>query len=352
MPHIKSCAFAIRNSQFTQYDTQYAQIILRHTAYHRHTITKKYQAQLFVLNLNRIRMAKATKHDSSPADLDIANCQLYKGSRPVWDQATWESLQNAYRRAVGTKTSTISRHKETGIQVPYEVRVSPDKGRGVFATEKVRRGQIVWKMTQHAKFFEEAPFRRFLSSLSYDLACDVLMWAYVEKDAKHGFAVAIELDEGSYFNNGNSKAEVNTMDKYGVVLDDGNSKAEINAMDSVGVFAIRDIPAGEEILMNYTEFDNDDQLMWFDDLWAEAWEDPEDGSSSSFEDGADLASPLLIGGSIWGRLGSKYPQQDEQSRHILAMPVLLLCAFMVLLFSLKASRLRQTCTALVRVYRR
>jgi len=188
----------------------------------------------------------------------VTRCGRGASKQPILDEDTWENLRNEYRRAVGANLSSISTDpKKSGMLVPYEVRKDPIKGRGLFLTENVKKGQIVWDKSQHAKFAKEISFYRFLSSISHDLACDVLQWAYVVEDPEYGPVCAFELDDGTYMNNGGINAPFD--------------------FSGDGVVALRDVEAGEEIAVNYDVlkdgigFLNDYESPWFFKAKRNAW---------------------------------------------------------------------------------
>jgi len=194
--------------------------------------------------------------------------------RTIWNASTWKTLQQTYREIVGEEESTISLEEESGLTVPHEIKNTAVKGRGIYATANIKAGDLVWQPTQHAVFRKEIYFRRFLSTLSYDLACDVLMWAYVEKcdclddsdDDDECFAAVVELDEGSFMNSV-SHDEVPHVGECDYDLTTLNQCSK--GMDIE--YALRDIEAGEEILTNYATFDIEDELDWFDNIFDNAW---------------------------------------------------------------------------------
>jgi hypothetical protein len=62
----------------------------------------------------------------------------------------------------------MASNDNTGICVSYTVRVTPDKGRGVFADEPIRKGTILWRHVygQYA-VFDERSLKELLAKLSH-----------------------------------------------------------------------------------------------------------------------------------------------------------------------------------------
>mmetsp|Transcript_14069 Transcript_14069/g.21966 ORF Transcript_14069/g.21966 Transcript_14069/m.21966 type:complete len:371 (-) Transcript_14069:83-1195(-) len=234
---------------------------------------------------------------------------------PIWGPSAYELLQSKYRQVVGEKLSSITKVTEdgdssrysskSGVLVPVEIRKSPGKGRGVHALTRIPKGTKVWDPQQHAIFYYEDDFLEFLSLLPFQLACDVLVWAYVEENCpedpdtiaeleKEGFdededecifVVAVELDESSTFN---SIAQINFHKKKIPQIPglssckdlirqsqiDGTTTGvyddrveQCNMKDpSDAYYAMRDIEAGQELLIDYGTMNEDEDLVWFEDL--------------------------------------------------------------------------------------
>ena len=176
--------------------------------------------------------------------------------RSVWDSDTFKSLQDTYRLVVPEDRWSIALAPTSGLVIPFEIRQTAEKGRGVFAASRIPKGSLIWHPVQHAYFQDETSFRRFLSSLTWELACDIIQWAYVEETWEDEYTVAVELDVGSFINHAPS----------------GEANAGYMA-NSEFVVASRDIEAGEEILQDYTTFDNDedDRVPWFDEIFVHAY---------------------------------------------------------------------------------
>lgn len=166
--------------------------------------------------------------------------EVFSEQRPIPDNATWMLLRGAYVATVGRQFSSIGYGTigADGVLVRVKVDYVPGKGRGVFALEDMpEEGTHVWDALYTARFPSAIEYRRFLASIPEDLACDVLIWSYVErsnyKDPSSS-RVSLDLDACSFMNN--------IMDN----LEDQNLANNYRMT--------RHIWAGEELIVNYEEF--------------------------------------------------------------------------------------------------
>lgn len=154
----------------------------------------------------------------------------------------------AARACPESSISMISTTPKSGFRVPYEVRSSTIAGRGVFATEPVKRGTLVWAYVVHESVIEhhtEAELRKHLAPLSNDEARDKLEHIYVWGDA----GVEI-IDDAKIWNHSPNPNTGNHPDTG----------------ESLGSYALRDIAAGEEFTDDYG---NHHELPWFEALCKE-----------------------------------------------------------------------------------
>lgn len=148
----------------------------------------------------------------------------------IHNQSTWMLLRGAYIATVGPGESSIKLDHGNGFKVPYTVGHSAGKGRGLFATQDVPEGALIWTPEHTALFYENNDFRKFLACLPDELVCDLLEWCYVEDDEGE-WVIACDLDDGSLMNEITNEGDV-----------------EYNAeCKSSSLFALRPIPAGEEL---------------------------------------------------------------------------------------------------------
>jgi len=228
--------------------------------------------------------------------------------RPIWDSSVYQMMREVYVDIVGEDESSIdvtggnTSKAAQAMKVPYKVQyITPYKGRGIIATELIPKYQIVWDAEDHAVFNSEFHFKEFLERIGYDLACDVIMWAYVEycqnednidfhdnimngihnktfkdKNSKNTcFEVAVELGDASFMNDINENEEANVIfcgiGEKGKLLQEAIN-CDIGSDDA---YSSRDINPGEELLIEYNLFSFDDQIMWFDNVHDAAWKLPE-----------------------------------------------------------------------------
>ena len=209
--------------------------------------------------------------------------------RPAHDEATWIGMREAYIAVLGTKKATVEldsrRTFYTAFQKEFEVRQSPGKGRGLFAMEDVKKGEVLYDFSQSGQFSKGSQFAEFLRILQPELACDVLMWSYVQyfgegllssdsdeyAQQEKELRIVTDIDPGSFCNNG-GRGEGNTawLNAKGKVArgDIGNGQTDnpphpyivrrdgtkLSTKKSSPLVALRDIAKGEELLCIYSQF--------------------------------------------------------------------------------------------------
>jgi len=167
--------------------------------------------------------------------------KIFAAPRPIHNQSTWMLLRGAYQGTVGRDSSSIAELSHVnGFDVPIHLRSLAEKGRGVFATETIAKGQLVWSGKQTATFSDGAHYVHFLDSIPEDLACDVVQWAFVGNDENSIPIIHVDLDEGSCMNSA-WDTEVENV-------------GSLEGSDGYSLYALNDIKAGEEILCDYGAF--------------------------------------------------------------------------------------------------
>ena len=183
-------------------------------------------------------------------------------TRPLYNATTWVFLRGVYIGVVGLSASTLTSVHGTAFRKAYVTKQSPGKGRGVFAAEAIRKGELVWVGNSHsARFRSGDDYRRFLGLVpSHDLVCDMMQFSYVQDlgpatpadkhddDSYYDLCITVDLDDGAYMNadwsdEGNLQNVGFVKGPDGEVLGNGQE-----------YYALRDIAVGDELLCNYDEF--------------------------------------------------------------------------------------------------
>jgi hypothetical protein len=179
---------------------------------------------------------------------------VFESERPISTTETWMKMRHAYVDVVGSSKSTIGEPNEVdGFFAPIEVRQSPGKGRGVFATEDIPRGQHICNVAiQRAQFESGHDYKKFLHSISDDNVCDVLQYSYVtifgdDKENQDNARICVELDDGSMMNS--IDLDHDTVDAG--CLPEWNERFHGGCEEND--YALRDIKKGDEILVDYAD---------------------------------------------------------------------------------------------------
>jgi len=143
-----------------------------------------------------------------------------------------------------------------GLCIPYTVRASADKGRGVFADAAVPKGTILWRHQRgQYKVYDEQGFKALMNSLSASEAIYELSHMFgVTEFPSHVIRV---FDDGVLINHssqptvmmnslsGNFKAP-----SIGAI-DDIAAVEELLLNDYFSLLATRDLKVGDELTMDY-----------------------------------------------------------------------------------------------------
>ena len=208
---------------------------------------------------------------------DYSQClnRFYSGAPPpIYDQQFWHGLQETYRQVA--ETSTISKYNGTGFLVPYEVKLAPGKGRGVFTATDISYGTKIWEPKYVAVFSGKEEFMKFLSLLSFESACEILLWSYAfqeedcypddldSEDIYICTRIACDLDEGSLINTVFDEDEDANV---GYCNEEMTEALGWNCGDEgVDSFlrAYQKLESGDEIEIDYDQFEV--YVDWFEEL--------------------------------------------------------------------------------------
>ena len=118
------------------------------------------------------------------------------------------------------------------------------RGRGVFASRNIKRGELVHDGTKSDIVFPDSmSWRRLLFNLPRRVACDVIDWSWVQQLEVGGdYKLLSAINISVLFNDA----------KHGY-------KMNVNPMSGTSskFYALRDIRMGEELLTNYDMYDTD-----------------------------------------------------------------------------------------------
>jgi len=184
--------------------------------------------------------------------------------RPIHKEKDWDLMRTAYASIVSPEKSSLPSQEEdkkrSGFHVAFEAKQAKEKGRGIFAKEKIKKGQKVWSTLQTARFDDGNDYRKFIASIPVDLACDVLQWAYVqaiiEDSDREKPLISVDIDPGSFLNSFEDYSyEDYSHDEWGpnIGCDPDAAKDEPGGCRQ-NYFALRDIDADEELILDYGEF--------------------------------------------------------------------------------------------------
>lgn len=193
-----------------------------------------------------------------------SECESFrKKEQPIPSEELWRMLRERYVSVVGPKESRIADPSSTpwhGFGVPFEAKQAGEKGRGVFATANVSKGQLVWSATRFTAVFKTADlYRTFLRSLPYYESCQAMGYTWPAKTKSEGKKpwIAVDLDPGALMNSGShGYGEKEYQEDVSNVQCVGETKDHPKG----ACFALRDIASGEEFLCDYSGFSDS---SWF-----------------------------------------------------------------------------------------
>jgi len=188
---------------------------------------------------------------------DDTNSTMHKGGK--------------YRRP-----ASVSGYSPNVFQVPIEIKSAAGKGRGIFAKEAIQSGTRIVKPTNAMEFYTKEAFRDFLAYLVLkrsQLVCDIFMWLYVTRKspALDDYTICVDADRSSLINgnyedddqddedypedcDGDCAIQINIDMGVNIAQFDFSDERTLYGCQDAETFAIRDIEAGEELIMNYADF--------------------------------------------------------------------------------------------------
>jgi hypothetical protein len=190
---------------------------------------------------------------------DKFNCSAYLAdkTKPLPTMEYWQTMLNAYNQVVDptykfddvVPPTQGYRLNEDGPQ-PYYAKLSPGKGRGVFASRDIKKGEIVHNGTKSDVVFPNATsWKRFMFALPRKMACDNAEWTFIQRYEEGGpMRIVSSLNIAILMNEGDTLEQVN--------VEPQNEDRNFSEYATV-LYATRDIKKDEEILMDYDDYPTD-----------------------------------------------------------------------------------------------
>ena len=160
---------------------------------------------------------------------DLRNCESYLAtydedgkridskSLPIYTDEQWEYFRKIWRAQGGKnkykKDDSRRSRAPPDFVPPYKAGQTKDgKGRGVFATRDIKKGEMTYGGTKSYIFFTTGhDYRRFLDALDDETACDLMKFTWPQKNVgpKHEPVIWGPMDDNAFMNDG-GKERANT----------------------------------------------------------------------------------------------------------------------------------------------
>lgn len=198
------------------------------------------------------QMYKSRNCESYFTQITADGKRIDSTSLPIYTKKEWEYFRKVWRDQGGQDPSKLyklnSRRRSKAppdFFPPFKAGQTKDgKGRGVFATRDIKKGELTYGGTKNYIFFNSGhDYRRFLDALDDEAACDIMKFTWPQWGiGRKGEAVIMgAMDDNAFMNDGGPE-RANTGCLHG---------------KNCGMFdeyALRDIKEGEELLCDYGEF--------------------------------------------------------------------------------------------------
>ena len=184
----------------------------------------------------------------------------------------------------GRRKVNAAQDKGSVLTVPVQIGdAGPEKGRGVFATQPIPKGTLLIDLDRGdvGIFKEGHSWRKFAATLPRETACNFIEWSWVQNvppahenddDIRNGLTIFTAFDESNLINNaqwgdGVANVRCGSPPEHWESLR-SSEQASIPDMDEpwgpcrFHYYASRDISPGDELLINYGEFEDVSQIGW------------------------------------------------------------------------------------------
>jgi len=158
------------------------------------------------------------------------------------------------------------------MTVPSDIKAAGGgKGKGLFASEMIKKGSLVMSLNAGnvGIFKDGATWRKFVATLPRETACNFIEWCWIqeiipeegnEDDIRNGLTIFCAFDESSLMNAADLGVDLGYGEEANVRC--GSSDDNEEGPCRFDYYATRDIEAGEELTVNYDEFEDPDQHQW------------------------------------------------------------------------------------------
>mmetsp|Transcript_35978 Transcript_35978/g.73402 ORF Transcript_35978/g.73402 Transcript_35978/m.73402 type:complete len:310 (-) Transcript_35978:68-997(-) len=175
------------------------------------------------------------------------NCSshAYDDTKSIPSLDQWLSMREQYNQHVDSNTSFSDPIPpldgytfKNNERPPFYAKLSPGKGRGIFASRDIQKGELVHDGSNSDVVFPDGPsFRQYVFALPRPMACDVMEWTWTQQFQEGGdYHICLAINISSLMNTGDDEDEVNAL-----------PTSSMTAM----FYATRDIRKDEEILTDY-----------------------------------------------------------------------------------------------------
>ncbi|KAL7546903.1 hypothetical protein ACHAWF_010235 [Thalassiosira exigua] len=193
--------------------------------------------------------------------------RVLAGPRPIYDWDRWTEIRQIYHEFVqeDLKDHPIPEGSPERSYLygtdDYDPPMNPaqsggEKGRGLFASRDISKGEMVFKATNNTIIFTHGhTWRKFLFHLyerngkpfDSETTCDILVWSWIQTLEKDGpLVIVMDLDNGSLLNEGREEPGWDPPN-----IRCGKEGDEFCLME---YFATKDIKKDDEILSDYRQF--------------------------------------------------------------------------------------------------
>lgn len=175
-------------------------------------------------------------------------------NKPLPTLEEWTTMRDTFTRVVDPSlvfndpvppTLGYSFDKDKPIQPPFYAKISPGKGRGLFASRRIEKGELVHRGgTESDVIFPDGEkWRRYIFSLPRKLGCSIADWNWTQQLQHDGpLRMIVNLNIAALMNTGGLS--------WGI-------RPNVSPRDNISFkfYATKDIEKDEEILMDYDVFE-------------------------------------------------------------------------------------------------